>query len=519
MARRPVLLIRLAVGILAVTACAAAWAADPQVSSFTDSPDPVAAGAQVTYTAQIENSGFDDATGVVATVPAPAGATFISATAPCILNAGNVVCSLGTLGANSSDLRNLAFVFRADGPGPSIVTATLSLTSDNDTNPANDSQSQSTTVTQGADLVLVSSDSPDPVVGGALITYSLNVGNAGPNASGDIVVTDTLSPSVAFVSASGSGWSCGVAGSVVTCSHAGPHPAAASVAALSIVGRANSTAGTVTNSASVAPAAGGTVDPNPTNNTSNASTTVFDGADVYIAQKTVTSSRPAVASQNVSFNIEAFNNGPATAINAVVSDNLPAGWTFVSAGGPNWTCTASGLAITCSRAVLPTSATDIITVVATAPSSAVVGQTGTTYSNTAAISSASTDPNPGNNTGSVNITVQPDGADLRIAKRKTPDPVAQGSPLTSTITVTNDGPRSATGPLRVVELMAGETYVSASGAGWSCGATAAPTIVCNNSNVGGLAVGTSLPDLVIVAPALRPRPSCRGRPVPCGRVL
>ncbi len=498
----------------------ATWAADPQIASFGDSPDPVPAGGLVTYTARVTNSALDDALNVVLSVPVPAGTTFVSTTAPCAQAAGTVTCPLGTIAGSDADVRLLDFVFRATGPGPTAVTATATLASSNDTNAANNTQSQTTTVVQGGDLSLTKSGAPDPVVGGANITYTLTASNAGPNDSGAIVVTDNLPPSVAFVSSSGSGWSCSAAAGVVTCNHPGPHVAGAAIPALTIVGTVNAAGGTITNSATVSPAAGGTADPDNGNNTATVNTNVLPGADVRIAQKTVTSAVPAIAGQPVTFQIQPRNGGPAVAASAVVTDVLPAGWTFVSASGPNWVCSAAGQTVTCTRASFPVGALDNITVVATAPNNAAVGPTGSAYTNTASVASATTDPNAGNNSGSVGITVLPDGSDLRISKSKGPNPVAQGSALTSTIRVTNNGPRVATGALRVVELLAGETYVSASGSGWSCSAATAPTIVCDHGNAGGLAVNASLPDLVIVSTATAAGPltnnACTGGSLPAG---
>ena len=511
---------RSALALTALAASAAAWASDPQIASFGDNPDPVPAGGNVTYTARITNSALDSATNVSLSVPVPAGTTFVSTTAPCALAAGTVTCNLGTVAGSDADVRLLDFVFHATGPGPTAVTATATLTSDNDTNPANNIQSQTTTVIQGGDLSLVKTGAPNPVVGGAIVTYTLTASNAGPNDSGDIVITDNLPPSVAYSSSSGTGWSCTPSGSTAVCNHAGPHVAGAPIPPLSILARVNAAGGTVTNTATVAPAAGGTADPDNSNNTATVNTTVLPGADVRIAQKTVTSVVPAIAGQPVTFQIQPRNGGPATAVNAAVTDNLPAGWTFVSASGPNWTCTNVGPAVTCTRASFPAGALDDITVVATAPNNAAVGPTGTAYTNTASITSSTTDPTPGNNSGSVGITVLPDGADLRISKSKSPNPVAQGSALISTLRVTNNGPRVATGALRVIELLAGETFVSSSGSGWTCNAAAAPTIVCDNSNAGNLAVGASLPDLVIVSTASAAgaltNNACTGSSVPAG---
>src|SRR5262249_39665888 len=51
---------------------------------------------------------------------------------------------------------------------------------------------------------------------GAIYTILVSNGGTGPS-SGTITVTDTLDPNVAFVSASGTNWSCNAAAQVVTC--------------------------------------------------------------------------------------------------------------------------------------------------------------------------------------------------------------------------------------------------------------------------------------------------------------
>jgi len=53
----------------------------------------------------------------------------------------------------------------------------------------------------GADLLVVKADDPDPVVVGTLLTYTFTVTNDGPSGARNVVVTDTLPPEVAFVSA------------------------------------------------------------------------------------------------------------------------------------------------------------------------------------------------------------------------------------------------------------------------------------------------------------------------------
>lgn len=513
---------------LSIAAGGALAAADPQVAAFTDAPDPVPAGGTVTYTARIDNAGADPSLNTVLTVPIPAGATFVSTSPPaanCVYTAPNVVCTLGTIAPLGADIRNVDIVVRANGPGPTSVSLTATVGATEDINPGNNSQTETTTVITGADLALTKVDTPDPVAGGSNVTYTLTVANAGPNASAGIRIVDNLPPASVYVSSSGAGWTCGNAGQVVTCTRPGPHAVGASIPPVTIVARVTASSGSITNSATVAPFVVGGVplvaDPVTTNNTATADTAVVPGADVSIT-KTLASANPATAGTNVTFTLLPRNVGPAAAANAVVTDVLPANWVYVSATGANWSCGAVGQTVTCTRASLPTGATDNITLVATAPTEAQTPVNGQLFTNTGTIASSTPDPVSTNNSGQATVTVRRDGADLSVTKSKTPNPVAQGSPITSTIRVFNAGPRVATGPLRVVEqLAAGETYVSASGAGWTCAAVG-QTVTCDHPNASGLVVSstTSLPNLIInslaTASGTLSNTACSGSSVPGG---
>ena len=500
----------------------AAWAADPQIASLVDNPDPVAAGGTYSYTLGIDNSALDDAVNTRLSLNVPSGAAFVSASPAsqnCALQAGSsttVVCNLGTLRGSRVDVRSIVLTWRATVAGPAVVTARATLTADNDVNLVNNIQDATTTVIEGANLALSKTGSPDPVVGGANVSYTLNVSNSGPNASAAIVLTDTLPASVTYVSAAGTGWTCSHAAGVVSCNRPGPHAVGAAIPPVTLVGTVTAVGGTIINSATVAPAVGGVPDPDTSDNTALASVQVSAGADVRIAQKTVTSAQPATAGGSVSFQIQPRNSGPVAATNAVVTDTLPAGWTFVSASGPNWACTG-GATVTCTRASLPVGATDNIEITAIAPDNTAVAAGGSSFTNSASISSATPDPINSNNSGSVAVTVRRDGADLRLSKTKTPNPVALGSNMVSTIVVSNGGPRSATGPLRVVEGLSGESFVSASGSGWVC-ALATGVVVCEHPNSGGLAVNAALPTLLITTNATvagaASNEACTGSSVP-----
>ncbi|MGB9889026.1 MAG: hypothetical protein ACPLTQ_05075, partial [Anaerolineae bacterium] len=70
-----------------------------------------------------------------------------------------------------------------------------------DTAGISDTDEITTPVTTRADLAVSKADDPDPVIVGTLLTYTLVVTNHGPSVARGVVVTDTLPPEVAFVSA------------------------------------------------------------------------------------------------------------------------------------------------------------------------------------------------------------------------------------------------------------------------------------------------------------------------------
>ena len=70
---------------------------------------------------------------------------------------------------------------------------------------------------QAADLVIVKTDSPDPVGLGQNLSYTLLITNTGPGAATGVVVADTLPAGVTYVSATPSQGTCSQSSGVVSC--------------------------------------------------------------------------------------------------------------------------------------------------------------------------------------------------------------------------------------------------------------------------------------------------------------
>lgn len=488
---------------------ALALAVDVQISGFTDNPDPAVRGGPITFTIVAENTDGDIANNVVVTYALPANTQFVSVSDAAVPGAcahdgaspGTVTCTYptlrGTLAAPAGPTRTINVVLRTTGSSVATLNSTVNITTtDPDINPANNSLSQNTTVNNGADLSASLSGSPNPATGGDLVSWTVSGSNLGPNTSGPMTFTSTLPGVLTYVSAGsgGNGWSCGAAGQVVTCTSAAA--AVGAYPSFPIVTRITGAAGgTVTLSGNISSSVG---DPDSSNNSPVASVTVNPGTDLAVTQDPP-SPNPATSGNAVTFTLRPSNLGPypATA-GAQVSFPLPAGFAFSSATpSAGWVCPdpSPGTTVTCTFAgSLASGASGVLTIVATTPSVA----TPTVFNNiTATIApnvGGPADPNASNNSATRSVTVSPDGLDLSVTKSKTPNFVALGANMTSTIVVNNAGPRTAaSGSITLVDALdpTKEQYVGASGTNWSC-VSAAPNVNCTYNAALGIGNSSTL---------------------------
>lgn len=148
-------------------------------------------------------------------------------------------------------------------------------------------------------------------------TYTITVSNAGPqSASGPITVSDTLPGGLTYVSASGTGWTCSAAGSVVTCTNAGPLANGASSSITLTVAVGVSAAPNVTNTATVSST---TFDPTPGNNSSTVTKAV-----VYIRlTKSVSPGGTQPPGTDLTYTVTFDNLGGVPASSFVITDLVP----------------------------------------------------------------------------------------------------------------------------------------------------------------------------------------------------
>jgi uncharacterized repeat protein (TIGR01451 family) len=116
-----------------------------------------------------------------------------------------------------------------------------------------------------------------------------------------------------------------------------------------------------------------------------------------------TTAATAFGGNPITYTLAVSNIGTSSANTVSVSDTLPAGSTFVSASGTGWTCNNVAGVVTCTVATLPVGAAPVINLTINAPQ---VNSAGT-LSNTATVSSATTDTNPANNSSTSSVPILP----------------------------------------------------------------------------------------------------------------
>ncbi|HYN41402.1 MAG TPA: lamin tail domain-containing protein [Thermoanaerobaculia bacterium] len=273
---------------------------------------------------------------------------------------------------------------------------------------------------QNADLSLTKVASPDPVLTGGTLTYTLTVSNAGPVAAGPTTVTDALPTGVSFVSATGTGWSCVQSTGVVSCDASAMPVGAAPAIVVTVT--VTATSGTLTNTAEVSSFL---TDSNPLNNTATAVTTVTPLADLAVTM----TANPAATGPGGTFTHSASvtNLGPsaATAVSLVLT--LPAG--AVAGTIIPGACLAAASTVTCTVGSLAMGGTFAASVEMTAATTGF-------HLTTGVVSGAESDPNPANNTASATTAVGQIVA--------TPNPVNMRVPVfslgSSILNITNDSP-------------------------------------------------------------------------------
>jgi uncharacterized repeat protein (TIGR01451 family) len=469
------------------------------------SPNPVAAGSNITYTQVVTNSGPSAADNVAVVQAVPANTTFVSmgapagwtCTTPLSGASGNIVCSnLSLAGSTAATFSMIVKVNAAATNGTVITDAVTASSSVSDPNTANNTAIASTVVgiTSQAQMTVTNVASPDPVIAGNDITYTQTATNVGAGTATNPSLSENTPPNTTFVSITAPpGTTCttpavGKTGAISCTAPAAPAGSSGTVQLVVqvVAGTASGTLISDTVTATSTNQAFGA-------NSATATTVVATAGQADLALTTTPTPLTVIAGNNITYTQNITNNGPAAASNVSFTEAIPANTTFVSVSAPaGWTCTTT-TSVTCTFPSLAVNASaDIIVVVNVAPSI-----TATPITETASISATTVDPYTPNN---LNITVTTplvDKCDLTVTNSGSPSPVAAGGNLTYTQTVFNHGPSNCSTATFTEATPANTTFVSVAavttgGGTWTC-PNSAP-ISCTNPSVlpGSLATITAV---------------------------
>jgi uncharacterized repeat protein (TIGR01451 family) len=445
-------------------------------------PSPVVAGANITYTQSVTNSGPGNAATVSFTQAVPANATFFSAVTPagwaCVLPAvggtGNITCTIATLPPATTANFQVVVRVTAGTPAGTIIADTATVTTTTrDTVPGDNSVTVNIAVGGAgqADLRVTNSGTPDPVTAGNNITYTQIATNGGAANATTVVFSGATPGNTTFVSLPVPvGWACvtpAVGGTgAITCTIATLNSGVSATFVLTVKVNSNTPFGTLINDTATVFSAV-TADPNPGNNSASSSIAVGTSADLSITS--TDSPDPVIAGNNITYTQVLTNPGPSNAANVTFTEAIPANTNFRTFVPPvGWACNSLVVGgtgtLTCTIASLAPGSTNFPLAVQVNGGTA----SGTTITDTVTVSSA-TDTNNANNTAITTTTVATAGqADLAMANTPSASSVAAGANITYTQTVTNNGPGTAS-TLSFTETIPPNTnFQSLTPGAWTC---------------------------------------------------
>ncbi|WP_308525084.1 SdrD B-like domain-containing protein [uncultured Tissierella sp.] len=439
----------------------------------TSSPDPVISGQVLQYTIIVSNAGPSAAENVVLhdiIPPEITGAEF-STDGGATFSPWTGSYDIGTL--LNGETRTILIRGTVSPTATGTITNTANVTSTTpDPNPDNNTSTTTTEVNALADIGVVKTGTPNPVMSGETLTYTIDVSNFGPSDAENVVLTDAIPAEITGAEFSTDG---GVTFSPWTGSYNIGTLLNGETRTILIRGTVSPSAtGIITNTANVTST---TPDPNPSNNTSTVDVLVQESADISVIK--TARPNPVMAGEIIVYTIEVSNAGPSNAQNVILQDNISTtitGAEFSVNGGATWnpwtdsysigTLAAGDSRTILIRGMVSTSATGIIR-------------------NTASVTSTTEDPNPSNNTSTVDVLVQ-ESADISVIKTARPNPVMAGEIIVYTIEVSNAGPSDAQNVIlqdNISTTIARAEFSADEGATWS------PWT--GSYNIGTLAAGAS----------------------------
>ncbi len=274
----------------------------------------------ITYRIRVINHTQTVAQNVVMTDQVPAGLVYQSSDANCSLQGTNVVCQLGTLNGVETRTINLTFApaanVQCNVPISNVARAVGTGVAEVVSQPAN-----VTVNCQPARLTVTKAVQQTTVQRGGNISYSIVVTNNGQSVANSVQLGDLFPVGTSYVSSDNN---CAVSGMGLLCNLGNLTVGASRTIALTL--RVNDTAqcnANVTNKALVQATGIGTIE-------SNMVSTMVQCQPAQLSITKQTSQTTVARGGTLNFGITVTNNGQSAAQNVLVTDQIPAGLSFLS---------------------------------------------------------------------------------------------------------------------------------------------------------------------------------------------
>jgi uncharacterized repeat protein (TIGR01451 family) len=382
----------------------------------TASPNPVATGANITYTETVTNNTATVAAfGATLTQTTPAHTLFQSVTPPAgwtcgtqpaVGGTGSIVCTAtGTFAGSTSVNFSVVVQVSPEAVVGSTITNSVTVSeTGTDPNLANNTATASVQV-QGADLSMTQVASATAIAPSGTITYTETVTNSGPNAAIGAVLYQQTPPNTTFASmAPPTGWTCtqpAVNGTgTVLCSASAAMNANTTTGTFTFVVNVSAGAAAGTSIVNSADVTSQTTDPVSSNNATTTSVLVELTGQADLALSMTASPTPVFISSNLTYTIQVQDLGLSNTADGTLTDTIPTGTTFVSSATTQGSCSGTAT-VTCALGAITRGTTITVAITVTAPASP------TTLTNISSVTSSTTDPVSTNNSATVLTVVQP----------------------------------------------------------------------------------------------------------------
>ena len=409
-----------------------------------------------TYTLTVTNNGPNATTDAILTDMLPTNIKLVSVSSGTVAS-GVLTDDLGPLASGASDM--VTIVVKPTQTGNLANTASVT-GPDLDPDLTNNTSTTTATVVPAADLSVILTPSATISAVGSPLTYTLQISNFGPSTATNTVVTVQFPADFGNILVSPDQGSYTIGMDNLVTINTGILPASVT-SIVTLTATPSQVESAVTAVAVNSPVA----DPDSTNNTTSATVTIGNAADLGVTISANPS--PAQIGQDLVFTVVVTNSGPSAASEPVVTDVLPAGLTYDpnnSSAGTDGTISYDGTTVTASfNALLPNQSYTVAiavlpTVTGLVTNTVNVGDPDQT-------SPVEIDPNPYNNTSSTQVAVSP--SDLAVTVINPNDPLLIGQLAAFQVEVTNSGPSVATNVILTDSFIGAGSIVNVSSGNFS----------------------------------------------------